>query len=309
MPQEFRTIQQAVDAANGGETIVVSPGVHRGNVNVVGKKITIKSDTSDSNPDLSIINNTVLTCPSDGLLALRGGASVSIQGVVFANIKGAAIFNESSTCSIRWVTFTNILESCIFSSGGGFSTVLDSFFVSNGGYCFRAVHANASFVRCKFYKNNQVCGADNAWNGVTEFDNCVLYDNELGVFGIYGHRINMVNCTVFGNRVGFSISNGSLINCIVYGNNTEYIESQAGSKGLTVWSSLIRGGREAIKVTETKLFWDDANIDSDPLFVDAIARDFRLSGTSPAINSGDNLSVTDPRRLTWTGGCASWVVG
>ena len=62
VPTNYPTIQSAINAANNGDTVLVSPGTYVENINFNGKAITV---TSSSGPVTTIIdgnhNGTVVT--------------------------------------------------------------------------------------------------------------------------------------------------------------------------------------------------------------------------------------------------------
>ena len=71
VPADFPTIQEAIDAAQPGDVVCVSPGIYPENINFMGKPITVRSDadgvpgTHDPSPDNTIIdggsNGTTVT--------------------------------------------------------------------------------------------------------------------------------------------------------------------------------------------------------------------------------------------------------
>ena len=59
VPRELSTIQSAINAANDGDTVLVSPGIYHENINYLGKKITVGSLFIFKN-DTSYISRTII---------------------------------------------------------------------------------------------------------------------------------------------------------------------------------------------------------------------------------------------------------
>lgn len=59
VPRDFPTLQEAIDAAGGGETILVAPGLYRENLRLAGKSVTLAS-WSHTTGDLRYIDQTIL---------------------------------------------------------------------------------------------------------------------------------------------------------------------------------------------------------------------------------------------------------
>jgi len=45
VPADYGTIQEAIDAAVGGDTVLVAPGTYVENIDFLGKAITLKSSS------------------------------------------------------------------------------------------------------------------------------------------------------------------------------------------------------------------------------------------------------------------------
>ena len=54
VPGNFMTIQEAIDAAKDGDSVVVDPGTYTENIDFLGKAITVRSN--DPDPTLTTIN-------------------------------------------------------------------------------------------------------------------------------------------------------------------------------------------------------------------------------------------------------------
>lgn len=67
VPQDYGTIQQAIDASSTGDTVLVSPGVHSGGIHVVDKKIAILATDS--------AHGAVITASGVNLVSFTGAAS------------------------------------------------------------------------------------------------------------------------------------------------------------------------------------------------------------------------------------------
>ena len=63
VPADYSTIQAAIDAAQDGETVVVSPGIYQENVDFGGKNITVRSLDPE---DESIVATTIIDGGRDG---------------------------------------------------------------------------------------------------------------------------------------------------------------------------------------------------------------------------------------------------
>ncbi len=90
---------------------------------------------------------------------------------------------------------------------------------------------------------------------------------------------SFINCTFSGNSAGdggavADLAGAALANCILFGNSPGEIT------GGSVSYSLVAGGAPGT-----------ANINGDPLFGDAAAGDYRLTGGSPAIDAGLNSAI------------------
>ncbi len=82
----YTTIQDAVDAASSGDTILVGPGTYAGEI-TINKSLTLLGDPGDTTPGPGV-NAPVIdggSLPGDGILIDNGVSNVIIQGFEFAN--------------------------------------------------------------------------------------------------------------------------------------------------------------------------------------------------------------------------------
>jgi len=84
VPGDYSKIQDAIDAATSGDTIVVLPGTYRENIRIQDKTIVLKS-SDPTNPD--IVKSTIL----DGIE--YGRPTVNFGGGTFATIDGFTILS------------------------------------------------------------------------------------------------------------------------------------------------------------------------------------------------------------------------
>jgi hypothetical protein len=125
--------------------------------------------------------------------------------------------------------------------------------------------------------------------------NCVYTDNSARIGGgmsNYKSSPRVISCTFSGNSADYGGgmdnyvgSNPTVSNCILWGNTA----TSAGNDILDQFSSPvisysdIGGGYPGM-----------GNIDSNPLFVDSVAGDFRISPGSPCVDTGDNSAPSLP---------------
>ncbi len=168
-----------------------------------------------------------------------------------------------------------------------------------------------TFVNCRFHGNKGGYGGGavvNRYDTAPEFVNCLFDDNEArdggAVLNVTGES-RFTNCTFATNRAtrgmggAFYDDPGKSVlrNCIVWGNaavrgDNHGIHNRASLGGLTdVAHSDVQGG------------WPgQGNINADPQFTHAAARDFRPRSASPCAGRGQRAVLPpDTADLDWDG--------
>ena len=80
VPSQYPTIQQAIDAAVNGDTVLVAPGTYVENIDFKGKNVVL---TSESGPDVTMIDGQKL----DSVVTVMNGEdhSTVVEGFTIAN--------------------------------------------------------------------------------------------------------------------------------------------------------------------------------------------------------------------------------
>jgi len=181
------------------------------------------------------------------------------------------------------------------------SAILDGFTISGGnadeGYLQNSygggmlnVFSSPLVRNCRFMDNAAINGGGiYNDNSEPEIINCLFTGNSAnyggGMSNNYSGSPLITNCTFTGNSAlqggaivnSYSSSTPLITNCIIWGNSSG-IENIFGANP-TVTYSIIQDG-----------YPGTGNLDVDPLFIST--SDLRLQPCSPAINAGDNASVT-----------------
>ncbi len=228
---DFHTIQEAVDAAATGDTILLQPGLYTGSGNwdvvVTGKAVTVRS--ADPN-DAATVAATVIDCRGTSTVGHRAfivtensGVHLTLAGLTMINglttYNGGAVWCQDAGLTVINCTFSDneagwwggavccvncsaTFRGCTFTNG-------NSKELTGGAvYCGSTV---VSFTDCMFDSNvgNAVVGRE---SGVTLTD-CTFQDNvgeDGGGLHIYAGLsnedayLNMTGCVFVGN-----ISNAS----------------------------------------------------------------------------------------------------
>lgn len=103
VPEEYNTIQQAIQAAESGDTVLVNDGFYQEQVNFLGKNIVVASwyllDQDSSHIYNTEINRSYL---DEGVLINSGeGPSAQLIGFLISNCKWEAVSCEDSSPTIR----------------------------------------------------------------------------------------------------------------------------------------------------------------------------------------------------------------
>jgi len=264
-------IQQAVDASQPGDLVVVSNGVYAGPV-VITQPVMVMSfmgaqyttiDGQGTNQCVWMTNNTRLY----GFTITHGSAQ-----------NGGGVWCISSNA---FVTNCIIVANVATNQGGGVwggtlgrCTLSGNSAGSGGGAAYALVENSVASDNVSTASGGGVfqCG----------LNNCLLTGNSATAGGgAFGGMLS--NCTLSENQAnsGGGADSTLLNNCIIYLNHAPTGENvNACTLNYCDTTPLPDGGT--------------GNIDLDPVFVDVVGRNFRLTINSPCINAGTNSLVGDP---------------
>ena len=123
VPNQYRSIQRAIDDAEVGEVVVVSPGTYEENLDFLGKQITVKSEQPT---DQAIVDATILTAKESDQPVVRFSSGETLSSVfegftILGDLQrdchyGGAIYVNKASPTIR---NNVILNNAAFYTGGG----------------------------------------------------------------------------------------------------------------------------------------------------------------------------------------------
>ncbi|MEQ8766848.1 MAG: right-handed parallel beta-helix repeat-containing protein [Planctomycetota bacterium] len=314
----FCLIQDGIDAASDGNTVVVRSGTYLENINMRGKRVTL---LSFKGADETIIDGQarapVILCES-------GETSETIvQGFTLQNGIGKRHppYDRLGGGGVHaWDAALSLIDCKVLNNVGGDG--------SGGGALFGGRDRLAVARGCVFEGNSSAYGAGlHVFIGArAHIENCrlsynratkdggglTLNDESLAVVVgclMTGNRADrragglqldnthgtIVNCTISGNTTGsgggvwaFDNQQSKILNSIIWGNSPQEIRFDSGT--LDVQHSDVRGG------------WPGTgNIQLDPQFIDAASGDFRLACTSPCVDTGTNATGLPMPRFDLSG--------
>ncbi|TGB18998.1 DUF1565 domain-containing protein [Streptomyces palmae] len=185
VPQDFRTVQQAVDVARAGDTVLISPGVYRESVQVTKDRVVLRGTD----------RNAVVF---DGGVRLVNGITVTGAGSVVENLTVHGYLANG-------VLFTGVTDKRLQQRGAGGSAYdpLDT----------------ARFPAVRGFRATRVTAYDNGLYGIYAFDarNGVIEDSYASGHpdsGIYVGQCKPCETVVRGNTVernavGIELTNAS----------------------------------------------------------------------------------------------------
>jgi len=272
----FKTIQEGITAASGGETVLVAQGSYTENIQFNGKNIILRS-TDPRDPD--VVANTIINGNQAGSVVTFAGTedeSCVLAGFTIRNGKatyGGGILGGEMQCTHATIENNIITGNSADNGGGG----LD--------YCNGAIRNNI------IIGNSAENGGGVDWCEATIRNN-IIAGNTAGWLGggLYTCGGKIENNTIVGNTAdyggGLSDCNGSILNCIIWGNNASD-DPQVGASNIPSYSCIqdwVGGGQGIIQ--ENPRFLDPDGPDDDPnTYHD---NNYRPSPNSPCVDAGNN---------------------
>ncbi|MHC4501269.1 MAG: right-handed parallel beta-helix repeat-containing protein, partial [Planctomycetota bacterium] len=222
VPQEYATIQAAIDASQDSDKVILAPQTYRGlgnrDISFKGKKITVSS--TDPHDPL-IVDSTILDCE-------RGG-----RGFVFNSAEG----QDSKLTGLTITNGYSFLGGAIYCYNGSSPIIANCVIISNsGGFGGGITCANTGtqpkITNCQIKANSAlVFGGGIYCTGASPaIRNCIISGNYAPQGGaIYSHNPGnsiLANCTIATNvasqRAGgvycYNSSNLTTENTILWNN-------------------------------------------------------------------------------------------
>lgn len=304
VPTDYTTIQAAINASAGGDTIVVLPGTYLENINFRGKNVFLTSlyylasDTtyitstiidggSPANPDTA--SCVIFNSGEDSTAVLQGFTITGGAGTKWTDIHGAGVYREGGGVLIELSSPTimhNVIRDNVCSDMTGVT--------STGGGGIRIGDGNPWISSNSILFNQARYGAGIVLNytGCYIISNVIAYNSGgqdyFGGSGIWivgnkpGKSKFIINNTISNNSSTLTSGTGGILvwsainvritNCIVYG-NTPVLQIKAVSANPTVTYCDVSGG-----------YSGTGNIDADPLFY---PESFLLDEMSPCVDAGE----------------------
>lgn len=309
VPDDYSTIQEAIDAAFNGDSVIVRPGTYFENINFRGKAITVRSlygaqgTTIDGQQTGSVVtfnlgetNNTIL----EGFTITNGSGNYFSPYMAYG---GCGIFCENSSPQILKNIIIGNFHTGDVSVGGGIFTFMSS----------PKIIGNE-------IKNNSVdwggglsCHVQDSSPSILVESNLIADNTATGVGGgIDAVETNMiiVNNTITGNTAseidgggGISIEDttAEVYNCIIW-NNSNYTGFEIALHSDTTYSTMNIDHSDLMNRALSVFVDSNPNqcyynagpnmIDANPQFLDTSNDDFHLTWNSPCRDVGDNTAVT-----------------
>jgi len=275
----FETIQEGIDAASDGDTVIVAEGTYTENINFNGKNIVL---CSTDPADRTVGANTVI----DGS---KAGPVVSFSGL------------EDETCVLSGFTIRNGEAA----EGGGIcggtaeqrtlATVENNVISGNA-----AQFGGGGLAYCDgIIRRNVITGNSGGFMGGGGLSDCdgIIVNNliignsgALSGGGLFGCDGTIENNTIVDNlgggldpAGGLESCSGTIRNCIIWGNSEAQLSNCTDPTYCCIqdW----KGGGEG-NTAENPLFVDSDGPDGDPGTYDD--NDYHLRPDSPCIDAGRN---------------------
>ena len=250
VPDEYSTIQSAIDAASEGDSVLVSAGTYYENI-VWAATNGIK--LIGSGEENCIIDGNELASVIRFEEDLGGISTTLITGFTLQNGNAQDCgYTDSHRCRGGGMYF-------YFSSPTFTNVIISDNSATHGGAIYISSSTTPTFTNVTISGNSATYGG--------------------GIFFL------------FNIHLGLDGSSPTLTNSILWSNSPEEIyfwEFESAGHSITISYSDIQGGEAGIVANDGTVYWEDGNIDADPLFCDAENGDLTIQSDSPLLGAGQD---------------------
>ena len=212
VPDEYSTIQAAINSANYGDTVLVFPGNYLENINYNGNCVTVASlYMITNNPDY--VSQTIIDGNQNGSVVTfesGEGSSAILTGFTVTNgnsDEGGGIYLNSSSPILKNLTIKN--NNTSYYGGGGIYCnsysiphIENVILIGNSGYglyCY--TNSSPYLLNVTFTKNSHgICAY---YDANPDLNNCILWDNGSSEISEYqDHDIDVYYSDIQGGWSG-----------------------------------------------------------------------------------------------------------
>jgi hypothetical protein len=309
VPSNQPTIQEAINVADYGDTVLVAPGTYSENINFGGKAITVRSESGpqDTIIDGGNADSVVIFTSGEGRLSTLNGFRLQ-NGRASSNRSseggGIVIQNSSPTITNNVITNNNACAGGGIGIAAGSPLIQMNKIASNGANLCDTGTGGGISIRGASYAvivENLISG-NTGWVGGGIFtkinsDGPMLINNTIA-----DNNAALSGSGIFANSPG-GLTTGSddrteLTNNIIVakpGQTGLYCTNLSGqNKAIIRFNNIFSAGGMAYDGTCSNKTGMDGNISADPLFTNPTQGDYHLQKGSPSIDSGDNLAPNLP---------------
>ena len=321
VPADFATIQEAIDAGNSGDTILVAPGTYTGagnrDIDFNGKNLVLKSELG---PEVTIIDCQASAVDQHLGIHLHSGEDSTsvIDGFTVTHAFYDTTF-YASFAAIMSVNAAPTVKNCIirdnscigvsYYTGPNTAYIFSTEFINNGGGLTIAMpglsvqYTPAHIDSCRFI-GNKADGAYLDWTVPLWLHNSTFARNDREgalVWQMLGlDAVDIGGCTFYGNQNGLAyyldwpkagtvhqnqvaVDTPSIYQCLFsYNRETGFSAEGISSGSLTCNDSYGNGTAEWR--FPSGLQWDTLNnFTLNPLFCDTSRYELGVSSSSPCL--------------------------
>ncbi len=282
-------VQEGIDAASNGDTVIVAQGTYVENVQINGKNIVLRgSDPTDP----GVVANTIIDGNAAGAVVTFAGTedeTCVLSGFTIQNGEwpyGGGIFGGIEESPTHASIQNNVITGNVGSLGGGLcycdGAIRNNAITENAGAKGGGLYSCGGTIQ-----NNVIAGnSAGAGGGLSDCNgtirNNVISNNTAGPAGGGLYKCNgpIENNTICDNSSSVAAGGlwdcqGPIRNCIIWG-NTARNYPQLRDTPATTYSCIQDWDGEGV-----------GNISVYPHFVDPLAGDYHLHTWSPCIDAGD----------------------